>query len=289
MATIGFVAVGASNPASALPSFARQTGQPCGACHVDFPGLTPFGRQFKLGGYTLGGGDYQTTPFEGGGDAAAKALNTYAKKIKDKDKKTADGAPSGDQGYHGWVPPIAMMSIFQFTHQNADRDPADVTPFKTNDNVTSTRPAFSMVGPSPSTWALSFNGPMNQTSAVSITPTLMPARNGIGTTSIFAPRTLARSATWTSLTALQPPIIRAWPTLGTPRRSGASRTLTQVTLRLVRRRRRCSTARGVSWWVESAATAGSTIFSMSNSPISESRSRHIGRPRGHSIRRSWQD
>ena len=135
MATIGFVAVGASNPASALPSFARQTGQPCGACHVDFPGLTPFGRQFKLGGYTLGGGDYQTTPFEGGGDAAAKALNSYAKKIKDKDKKTADGAPSGDQGYHGWVPPIAMMSIFQFTHQNADRDPADVTPFKTNDNV----------------------------------------------------------------------------------------------------------------------------------------------------------
>lgn len=43
-------------PASALPSFARQTGQPCAACHTAFPELTPFGREFKLGGYTMGGG-----------------------------------------------------------------------------------------------------------------------------------------------------------------------------------------------------------------------------------------
>lgn len=42
--------------ASALPSFARQTGQPCAACHTAFPELTPFGREFKLGGYTAGGG-----------------------------------------------------------------------------------------------------------------------------------------------------------------------------------------------------------------------------------------
>lgn len=133
------MAIAMPDPANALPSFARQTGQPCGACHVDFPGLTPFGRQFKLGGYTLGGGDYQTTPFEGGGDAAAKALDSYAKKISSKSagkgKKTADAAAPADAGYHGWVPPIAMMSIFQFTHQNADRAAADVTPFKTNDNM----------------------------------------------------------------------------------------------------------------------------------------------------------
>ncbi|VTZ49948.1 conserved hypothetical protein [Methylocella tundrae] len=42
--------------ASALPSFARQTGQPCATCHTAFPQLTPFGRRFKLGGYTMGGG-----------------------------------------------------------------------------------------------------------------------------------------------------------------------------------------------------------------------------------------
>ena len=39
--------------ASAVPSFARQTGQPCATCHTAFPELTPFGRRFKLNGYTL--------------------------------------------------------------------------------------------------------------------------------------------------------------------------------------------------------------------------------------------
>ncbi len=41
--------------ASALPSYARQTGQTCATCHTAFPELTPFGRQFKLMGYTAGG------------------------------------------------------------------------------------------------------------------------------------------------------------------------------------------------------------------------------------------
>jgi hypothetical protein len=42
--------------ASALPSFARQTGQKCAACHVggNWPQLTPWGRFFKLSGYTAG-------------------------------------------------------------------------------------------------------------------------------------------------------------------------------------------------------------------------------------------
>jgi hypothetical protein len=39
--------------AQAVPSFARQTGFECVACHVSWPELTPLGRQFKLGGYTL--------------------------------------------------------------------------------------------------------------------------------------------------------------------------------------------------------------------------------------------
>jgi len=43
-------------PAHALPIFARQTGQSCVACHAggQFPELTPYGRMFKLNGYTLG-------------------------------------------------------------------------------------------------------------------------------------------------------------------------------------------------------------------------------------------
>jgi hypothetical protein len=39
--------------AHTVPSFARQTGMECIACHVSWPKLTTFGRQFKLGGYTL--------------------------------------------------------------------------------------------------------------------------------------------------------------------------------------------------------------------------------------------
>ena len=39
---------------AAVPSFAVQTGQPCSACHIGGfgPQLTPFGRDFKLRGYT---------------------------------------------------------------------------------------------------------------------------------------------------------------------------------------------------------------------------------------------
>jgi hypothetical protein len=41
--------------ALAVPSYARQTGQSCATCHTAFPELTPYGRQFKLAGYTSGG------------------------------------------------------------------------------------------------------------------------------------------------------------------------------------------------------------------------------------------
>jgi hypothetical protein len=45
--------IGLSNPGWAVPSFARQTGMACAACHTVFPELTPFGREFKLNGYVL--------------------------------------------------------------------------------------------------------------------------------------------------------------------------------------------------------------------------------------------
>lgn len=46
----------AAADASALPAFARQTGQNCVSCHAggQFPELTPYGRMFKLTGYTIG-------------------------------------------------------------------------------------------------------------------------------------------------------------------------------------------------------------------------------------------
>jgi hypothetical protein len=48
--------------ALAVPAFARQTGQNCVACHAggQFPELTPYGRMFKMTGYTIG---QRTMPF----------------------------------------------------------------------------------------------------------------------------------------------------------------------------------------------------------------------------------
>lgn len=43
----------AAAPAWAVPSFARQTGLACAACHTVFPELTHFGRVFKANGYVL--------------------------------------------------------------------------------------------------------------------------------------------------------------------------------------------------------------------------------------------
>ncbi len=50
----GLAVLIAASDADAVPSFARQTGQECIACHVSFPELTPYGRYFKLTGYTIG-------------------------------------------------------------------------------------------------------------------------------------------------------------------------------------------------------------------------------------------
>jgi hypothetical protein len=41
--------------ASAVPSYARQTGYPCKSCHMMPPELTALGRAFKLNGYTMAG------------------------------------------------------------------------------------------------------------------------------------------------------------------------------------------------------------------------------------------
>ena len=77
---------GATDKASALPSFARQTGQTCSTCHTAFPQLTPYGRRFKLNGYVAEGGDYPAEKTE--------------------------------------YPPIAFMLQSTYTHYNGNLDPA---------------------------------------------------------------------------------------------------------------------------------------------------------------------
>ena len=105
----GILIIGFAPPAQALPSFARQTGQPCGACHTDFAGLTPYGRRFKINGYTLGGGPYRTTLFP-----------------------SSDNSGKSDQ--KKWVPPISMMAIAGFTHTQVDQPPP-TAPYSANNNV----------------------------------------------------------------------------------------------------------------------------------------------------------
>ena len=51
--------------ASAIPSYARQTGFPCKSCHYMPPELTPLGRAFKLNGYTMTGKPTVTSPGKG--------------------------------------------------------------------------------------------------------------------------------------------------------------------------------------------------------------------------------
>ncbi|HVW71500.1 MAG TPA: hypothetical protein VHB68_21145 [Steroidobacteraceae bacterium] len=50
---VGGVLCASVRPAAAVPSFARQTGMACEACHTVFPELTHFGRMFKANGYIL--------------------------------------------------------------------------------------------------------------------------------------------------------------------------------------------------------------------------------------------
>ncbi|ABE40838.1 hypothetical protein RPD_3615 [Rhodopseudomonas palustris BisB5] len=159
--------------AQALPLFARQTGQPCGNCHTDVLGLTPFGRRFKLGGYTLGGGPFRKTlfpippsgkvfptvsdfnsvlaPGSAPKDAVAE-LRSYAETTSgsgDQLRKPPQGSaqqainssfaavqPQAEED-SGWLPPLAVMLIAGSTHTQAP-DPGwtpGVNQWKANDNV----------------------------------------------------------------------------------------------------------------------------------------------------------
>ena len=52
-AFVAAFAISLAMPVQAIPSMGRQTGMQCASCHTVFPELTPFGRQFKLGGFSL--------------------------------------------------------------------------------------------------------------------------------------------------------------------------------------------------------------------------------------------
>jgi hypothetical protein len=124
------ITIGAISPADALPSYARQTGQPCGTCHTDYPSLTPYGRLFKLNGYTTGGGKFRSTLFPSQNDST-KALTAYSKNpLSGMPTK----APSETGEVAPYAPPISMMAIVGFTHTQADQDSTG-SPYSPNNNI----------------------------------------------------------------------------------------------------------------------------------------------------------
>jgi hypothetical protein len=97
-------AFAAIEPAEALPSFARQTGQPCATCHTAFPQLTPYGRRFKLMGYTTTGGKYTFPPYP---PLAFMLQSGYTH------TNTALGPQGGDfKSSNDWVDLAQQASVF---------------------------------------------------------------------------------------------------------------------------------------------------------------------------------
>src|ERR1700681_1346262 len=111
--------------AYALPVFARQTGQSCVACHAggQFPELTPYGRMFKLNGYTFG---ERTIP------VAAMTTADLTKTRRNHDASgnvvsPKDGDPIWDAASIFLAGKITdkIGGITQFTYSNYDHQGSD--------------------------------------------------------------------------------------------------------------------------------------------------------------------
>ncbi len=93
---LGLGLVLSANQAQAVPSFARQTGLECSACHTMFPELTSVGRNFKLNGFTAS--KHTDKPYE-------------------------------------WPPPISAMVQLSFTHLVKEMPNTQDPTNRANDNV----------------------------------------------------------------------------------------------------------------------------------------------------------
>jgi hypothetical protein len=121
-----------SLPAKALPSYARQTGQPCGTCHTDFAGLTPYGRLFKIQGYTAGGGAYRSTLFPDGSGGKAYVPPLLAASMAANNSGRLDISTDPKP----YAPPLSMMTVVGFTNNATSLGPPSASaPFNGNNNI----------------------------------------------------------------------------------------------------------------------------------------------------------
>jgi hypothetical protein len=87
-----------------VPAYSRQTGMACSACHYQFPQLTPFGRLFKLNGYTLTGLQTIGQPGDSAGKESLKlspipGLAAMVVSSLTQTSKTLPGTQNGTASY----------------------------------------------------------------------------------------------------------------------------------------------------------------------------------------------
>lgn len=114
-----------------IPSFSRQTKLACSACHYQFPQLTPFGRLFKLNGYTLTGLETIGQPADTGSETLKLApippasamlvtsLTSTAKTLPERQNNTASFPQQLSLFLSGQVTP-KVGAFTQFTYSAAD-------------------------------------------------------------------------------------------------------------------------------------------------------------------------
>jgi hypothetical protein len=115
-----------------VPSFSRQTGLACSACHYQFPQLTPFGRLFKLNGYTLTSLPTVGQPGDSAGHESLKlaSIPPLAAMLVTGLTQTARAQPETQNGTIGFPQELSLfvagqitphVGIFtQFTYAGAD-------------------------------------------------------------------------------------------------------------------------------------------------------------------------
>jgi hypothetical protein len=126
--------------AEAVPSFSEQTGQACTTCHVGAfgPQLTPFGRAFKIGGYTMTGGDSWASKIPLSAMVTTSFTNTRQDQPSAPHHYDTNNNPSLDQisvflagrlgDYSGGFVQLTYSGVSNSSHV----DNADLRPFTTS-------------------------------------------------------------------------------------------------------------------------------------------------------------
>jgi hypothetical protein len=109
----GIVAV---TPAEAVPPFAEQTGLGCPACHVAYPTLNTFGRQFKKNGYQV---DPATPPTSNRVALGARVVGRVVDNVNNGDPSKIDPAHEAEVFLTGH--PADQISVFtEFEAEDED-------------------------------------------------------------------------------------------------------------------------------------------------------------------------